>query len=308
MQRYYKDSLSEFKEWKNLPHAKEWLIFPENIGKHLSLDETALSHGELYTVLTNKEAKGKKGSIVAIIAGTKSENIITLLNQHVPQNQRKKVQEITLDMAGSMNSIARSCFPNASIVTDRFHVQQLATEALQEIRIKHRWQAIDDENESIEKAKLQKKKTWQPEVLSNGDTLKQLLARSRYVLYKKQKDWTNTQKQRAELLFERYPDLYQAYKLTQQLSTIFDTTKEKIFATTKLAQWHERVEKSGFKSFNTISRTIQNHYKTILNYFDNRSTNASAESFNAKIKAFRAQFRGVRNVGFFLFKLTQIYA
>jgi len=308
LQRYYKDSLSEFKEWKNLPHAKEWLIFPENIGKHLSLDETALSHGELYTVLTNKEAKGKKGSIVAIIAGTKSENIITLLNQHVPQNQRKKVQEITLDMAGSMNSIARSCFPNASIVTDRFHVQQLATEALQEIRIKHRWQAIDDENESIEKAKLQKKKTWQPEVLSNGDTLKQLLARSRYVLYKKQKDWTNTQKQRAELLFERYPDLYQAYKLTQQLSTIFDTTKEKIFATTKLAQWHERVEKSGFKSFNTISRTIQNHYKTILNYFDNRSTNASAESFNAKIKAFRAQFRGVRNVGFFLFRLTQIYA
>jgi len=308
LQPYYKDSLSEFKEWKNLPHAKEWLIFPENIGKHLSLDETALSHGELYTVLTNKEAKGKKGVIVAIIAGTKAENIITLLNQHVPQKQRKKVQEITLDMAGSMNSIARSCFPNASIVTDRFHVQQLATEALQEIRIKHRWQAIDDENESIEKAKLQKKKTWQPEVLSNGDTLKQLLARSRYVLYKKQKDWTNTQKQRAELLFERYPDLYQAYKLTQQLSTIFDTTKEKIFATTKLAQWHERIEKSGFKSFNTISRTIQNHYKTILNYFDNRSTNASAESFNAKIKAFRAQFRGVRNVGFFLFKLTQIYA
>jgi transposase len=51
-----------------------------------------------------------------------------------------------------------------------------------------------------------------------------------------------------------------------------------------------------------------NHYQTILNYFDNRSTNASAESFNAKIKAFRSQFRGVRNIGFFLFRLTQIYA
>ena len=44
----------------------------------------------------------------------------------------------------------------------------------------------------------------------------------------------------------------------------------------------------GFKSFNTISRTIQNNYETILNYFTNRSTNASAESFNAKIKAFRS--------------------
>ena len=51
-----------------------------------------------------------------------------------------------------------------------------------------------------------------------------------------------------------------------------------------------------------------NHYKTILNDFDNRSTSASSESFNAKIIAFRSQFRGVRNVEFFLFRLTQIYA
>ncbi|HET6245897.1 MAG TPA: transposase, partial [Bacteroidia bacterium] len=49
-------------------------------------------------------------------------------------------------------------------------------------------------------------------------------------------------------------------------------------------------------------------YLTILNYFNNRSTNASAESFNAKIKAFRSAFRGVRNVSFFLFRLANIYA
>ncbi|WP_245795541.1 transposase [Arenibacter nanhaiticus] len=46
----------------------------------------------------------------------------------------------------------------------------------------------------------------------------------------------------------------------------------------------------------------------MLNYFDNRSTNASAESFNAKIKVFRAQFRGVRNIGFFLFRLSNIFS
>jgi hypothetical protein len=61
-------------------------------------------------------------------------------------------------------------------------VQKLALEALQEIRIKYRWQAIDQENEAIEKAK--KKKKFEPYVLTNGDTLKQLLARSRYFLYK----------------------------------------------------------------------------------------------------------------------------
>lgn len=210
-------------------------------------------------------------------------------------------------MAGSMINIAKACFPQAQLVTDRFHVQKLAIEALQEIRIKHRWEAIDAENDAIEKAKLQKK-GYHPELLPNGDTLKQLLARSRYLLYKRNCKWTESQKLRATILFERYPDLKRAYELTQELAHIFDTKRKKIFATTKLALWHEKVAQSGFKSFNTVSRTIQNHYQTILNYFDNRSTNAAAESFNAKIKAFRAQFRGVRNIGFFLFRLTQVYA
>ncbi len=89
--------------------------------------------------------------------------------------------------------------------------------------------------------------------------------------------------------------------------TSADTT-DKIFGLAKLATWHEKVRQTGFKAFNTISRSIQNHYQTILNYFDNRSTNASAESFNAKLKAFRTQFRGVRNIAFFLYRLTQIYA
>ncbi len=210
-------------------------------------------------------------------------------------------------MAGSMNNISRYCFPNASLVTDRFHVQKLATEAVQEIRIKHRWEAIDAENDAIEVAR-KNKKPYKPVVLSNGDTVKQLLARSRYILYKNERKWTQNQKERSIILFELYPDIKLAYELTQKLSWIFENTKDKIYGYTRLARWHEKVNQAGFKSFNTISRTITNNYQTILNYFDNRSTNASAESFNAKIKAFRAQFRGVRNVEFFLFRLCQIYA
>jgi hypothetical protein len=52
-------------------HMKRLAYFSRNIGKRLSIDETSLSNGELYTILTNKAAKGKKGSIVAMIAGTK---------------------------------------------------------------------------------------------------------------------------------------------------------------------------------------------------------------------------------------------
>lgn len=281
-------------------------MFPENIGQHLSIDETSLSQGELYTILTNKKAKGKKGSIVAIVKGTKADKIIEVLDK-IPLKERKKVKEITLDMAGNMALIAKKSFPEATLVTDRFHVQKLAIDALQEIRIKHRWEAIDNENEQIEIAKKNKKK-YVPEELPNGDTIKQLLARSRYVLYKKSRKWTESQQERANILFNLYPDIQQAYAISQRLTAIFNETTDKVLAMTKLAKWHEQVSRSGFKSFNTISRSIENHYRTILNYFDNRSTNASAESFNAKIKNFRSRFRGVRCVEFFLFRLITLYA
>ena len=182
LQRYYRKKLSEFKDWKYRRTASEGLIFQENIGSHLSLDETCLSHGELYTILTNKAAKGKKGTLVAILKGTHSDTIIPLL-ERIPFHLRKRVQEITLDLAGSMSLIVKRCFPHARMVIDRFHVQQLATEALQEIRIHHRWQAIEADNQAIEQARTDKR-AYIPEVLNNGETLKQMLARSRYLLYK----------------------------------------------------------------------------------------------------------------------------
>ena len=298
--------MSEFKAWNQKSHAKDWLLFPQNIGLRLSLDETAFSNGDLYTIITNKDAKGKKNAIIAMIKGTKAEVVIKILNK-IPIKNRKKVKEVTLDMTGNMGLIVRKSLPNATLVIERFHVQKLALDALQEIRIKHRWQAIEDENDAIENARNKNLK-YRPELLSNADTLKQLVARSRYLLYKPSSKWTENQQQRATVLFEKYPDIEKAYKLCQNLSWIFNNTKDKTSALIRLAKWDEKVRQADFKSFRTIARTMSIHYKNILNYFDNRSTNASAESFNAKIKAFRAQFRGVRNVEFFLFRLTNIFA
>jgi transposase len=168
-------------------------------------------------------------------------------------------------------------------------------------------EVLELENKNYEQAK-KADRTYVPEVLANGDTIKQLLARSRYLLFKHHSKWTEKQKDRAEILFEKYPKIQQCYKLSMELFNIYQNTKDKGVAFTKLAQWYNTVEKSDFKIFNTVMRTIQQHYISILNYFDNRSTNASAESFNSKIKAFRTQFRGVRDVNYFLFRLEKIFA
>lgn len=307
MEEQYVSHLSGFTKWAQLSHAQDYVIFPENVGAYLSIDETSLSQGELYTVITNKDAKGRKGSLVAIIKGTDSKHVTSLLLRKIPLEIRRIVREVTLDMAASMEQIVRKAFTKATLVTDRFHVQKLAYDAVQEMRIAYRWQAIEQENNEIELSK-ELGKTYVPNRLSNGDTHKQLLARSRYLLFKNKSKWTPSQIWRAELLFKYYPLLEQAYELAQKLGHIYHHVKDKGVAFTKLAQWYEQVEKAAFKSFNTIAKSIQGHYQTILNYFERRSTNASAESFNAKIKAFRSQFRGVRNIPFFLYRLSMIYA
>ena len=133
-------------------------------------------------------------------------------------------------------------------------------------------------------------------------------SRSRYLLYKSREKWTQSQNERAQIVFELYPDIKIAYNLNQQLRSIYNNNNDKHIAMTKLAHWYRNVEESGFKNFNILLNTITVNYQSILNYFDNRSTNASAESFNAKIKAFRSQFRGVRNIDFFLFRLSNLFA
>lgn len=176
----------------------------------------------------------------------------------IPEEIRLRVEEVTLDLSSSMRLICSLSFPQAVKVIDRFHVQKLALEALQDIRIRHRWDAIDADNESRMMAKATGK-DYIPDTYHNGDTRKQLPARSRHLLFKSPEKWSKSQK-------------------------------------------------TNFKEFKTVAETIQIHYSNILNFFNNRSTNASAESLNSKIKAFRMQLRNVSDVKYFLFRLAKIYA
>ncbi len=112
LQSQYKDHLSDFQNWDQRAHAQEYILYPKNMGYHLCIDETALSKGDLYTILINRDKRGRKGSIIAAIQGTKTDDIIAVLTK-MPQELRNQVKEITLDMAGSMQKIAKTCFPRA---------------------------------------------------------------------------------------------------------------------------------------------------------------------------------------------------
>lgn len=271
-----------------------------------------MSNGELYTILTNKKSKGKKGALIAVCKGTKSEEIKAIIAK-IPLNSREMVKEITLDMSAAMQAICRDSFPSARCVTDRFHVQQLVSEAVQDMRVDIRRQVIKEENEAYKNAKREKQK-YEPVIFENGDSKKQLLARSRYLLFKPQSKWEEQQKERSKILFKEYPALRKAYNYSMMFRSFYENSFSIMEGKKRLNNWYKKIEEinkddeTKFESFKIVADTIKQHEKTILNYFINRSTNASAESFNAKLKGFRSVVRGVRDKTFFLFRIYKLYS
>jgi transposase len=137
LRKHYKYKVSGYKDWKQLAHAGEYLIYPENITENISIDEVSLSKGELYTILTSKKTNSKnKKTLIAIINGTDAKTIQLVLEK-INALKRNKVKEITMDMARNMGLASKHCFPNSTIVIDRFHVVKLVLDAMQHVRLNH---------------------------------------------------------------------------------------------------------------------------------------------------------------------------
>ena len=275
------------------------------MGEHLNIDEVALTKGELFTFVTNPEGRAKQGTIVAIIEGTSSAKINSVLNQ-LALVRCKAVKTVSLDMAKSMGLAVTSSFPNAAMVIDKFHVIKLVIEALQSYRVAIRWKVLKLENERIRFCKENKYRL-HIRTYSNGDTERQLLARSVHVLFKSPNKWTERQELRATILFKNYPKIKRFYEHVQEFRSIYcEVSIDK--ARIKLEKWIEKSYTFKEEVFQKVANTITNHMENILNYFTYKKTNAFAESFNSKIKQFRLNQRGVRDQIFFHYRLMKLFA
>jgi transposase len=306
LEKQYKTVLSEyslFKDRRAKEIQEESFVFSENFGEDMAIDETGLIDGELYTIVINKKAKGRKGSLAAIIKGTKSSIITRAIQEKVSFEKLVKIKEITLDLANSMDWTSRQIAPNALHTYDRFHVQQIVSDAVQSIRVQLRWEALEEENESILKAK-ETGGEYHSKTFSNGDTKKQLLARSKYFLYKPSNRWSETQKERADILFREYPLVQEAYHLSMYFRNCYEY-KNKHY---RFLEWIEKVQSGSLKEMKVAAETIKRHLGGILNYFENGATNAAIESFHSKLKLFRQRIRGIVDKEYFFFRIIQYFA
>ena len=294
------------------------MLFPNNFGDDMSLDETCLSNGEVYTVLTNKAAHGGKGALAAMVRGVSSGTVSEILRK-VPRELRRRVKTVTTDLSSAMMLTVRAVFPKATLINDRFHVQRLVTDAIDQMRIGFRWEVLAEENKAIREHRARRKAVhtraekdligdWEPERMENGETRPQVIARSRHIILMHKSKWNEQQQARAAILFRMFPKLEKAYNIYLELVDIFNRKSTPGEARLNLARWYNKVEAFGDEGFSKVIETCENHNATIVNYFEDRLTNASAESFNAKIKAFRTQFRGVGDIRFFMYRLATLYS
>lgn len=336
LERAYKNILSGYTDWEQKDHAEKWVLLPENMGKHLSIDETLL-HEDLRTFLTNKDGHGKHGTLIASVSGTKASDVIEILMK-LPEKKRLEVEEVTMDFSDSMYAIVSAVFPNAMITIDCFHIIKRCTEAVEEIRLKAKREAIKAQKK--EKAEFKKKlekrtkqrkyyrkrhpktykgrkrgrkpmrlnQSFKPEELANGDTKVELLTRSRYLLLQSGDKWSEKQQKRADLLFGLHPKIKEAYSLLCSLRSVFKDKKlDRESGKVKLHEWYQKVNDSTLREIKAARDLIKLKENEVLNYFVNRSTNAAAESLNSKMKGFRSQIRGVQDVPFFMFRVAKIF-
>lgn len=306
------------------------MVHPKNFDANMALDETALSKGELYTFITCKSARCKQGTVGVMAEGTNAKEISDHILSHSTEAERDKVKEITMDFSESMHTIAQTCFPKAMITIDLFHLIRLCVSDMQDLRVRLKrearaedakarkeWQKRlaknadrrkTDKKDNRGRPAERKNAAYIPHRFSNGDTKIELLTRSLHLLNYTYDEWSKRQKERASLLFMKFPVMKTAYKLVMRIRMIFKNRKHtRETAMVALREWCDDAIASGIDEFVATVQTIQSREDEVLNYFVNHQTNAYAESFNSKIKNFRAQLHGVSDKKFFFYRLSCLF-
>jgi len=335
LHKWYKEILSGFNpEGKNLIHAHDVevksgrnlttievpIVCPENIDAHMGIDEKKIGD-DWYTLISNR----KTGKIAFCASTTKYSDLqqaITPLMSYM-----EKVQTITRDMAGSYAKLCTELMPDATQIADKFHVISNLMEAQQSVRIRYRQKALEERRKELqahkEKEKLRmeecereerkfipKKFYYHEPIFSNGDTVRELLARSHFLLYKFPNQWSIKQAIRAKILFENFPEIHKAYTLSCEFRKWYakeNIGKHLLQIEKELFQWYEDIDDANIEEMMNFKSLVESHEEVIKNYFQNGDTNAVAENLNGKIKKLIANNYGVKNTDFFFFRMKNFF-
>ena len=334
---WYKEHLSGFRdeaEQKSLfEHDRELVVrgeirkvrIPiyekENMGKNMAVDEKQINE-EMHTVLTNRDT----GKLAMLARSVSFEELSQILDPEDFIN--RNVETLTRDLSPTYRKLGDLCFFNASHIADKFHIIKNMLDAMQSVRVRYRQEVLRKKRLAYEAYKLtekqrrkdcqnqgipyvRKKFVYANDIAQNRETFLELLARSRFLLYKFSHQWTDTQKRRATALFVHFPEIQKAYQLACDFRIWYrkeNIYKPKPLIISRLKQWYQDVQDADVDEILNFKSSVERNQLAITNYFSNGHTNAIAENMNGKIQQFISANKGTRDIDFFYFKVKKKFA
>ncbi len=241
------------------------------------IDEISLKKGykDYVTIITSRFDDAIK--ILAVIKGREKASIKAFFTS-IPKKKRKTMIAICCDMYDGYVNAAKEVFgEDVTIIIDRFHVAKLYRRSLVKLRQK-------------ELARLRKELP-----IEEYHSLKSAIA----ILVRKQECYSKQDKKALEKLFQLSPLLKAAYRLTRQLTALFNTNHRKDTAINKINEWIKKVETSDVRGFDKFIATLKDYQNEIINYFIGRNTSGFVEGFNNKIKVIKRRCYGIFNLKHF---------
>jgi transposase len=332
--RWYRDYLSGFRESEsNGEHYRydlhveggETVRVPiykeENFGKAMAIDEKKIGE-EMHTILSNRET----AKIALMVRSMRYTDLQKLLDKE--SMICRNVETLTRDLSPLYAKVGEELFPNSTAIADKFHIIRSLMETCQDVRVRFRqdllrerrikYQTHKKQEKNRKKECLSERKEYinQPfrydeEILSNGETVLESLARSRYLLFKYSYDWTPSQYKRACALFEKFPEIEKVFQRCCEFRNWMK--KENIgkniqLMKKELQNWMHKVDDDDVDEMLNFKSIIERNTLPVLSYFRTGASNAIAENINAKIQRFIMINQGTRDREFFYFRTKNYFA
>lgn len=230
----------------------------------IGIDEHSFRGHRMALTLTNITEK-------KLLALGVSDNV-KLLREYLKQADKSKVSEVCMDMKAGFLYAVKECLPKAKATVDKFHCIAAANKCLDEVR-------------SV--------------VVGKGLHIRKVLFKGKERLNEKEQ----IKLQGVFHRFKHFPSLYEAYMIKEKLRSFYKT-KNTRDAEQKLKDIIMLCECGRSNYVKTFGRTLKQWQPYILNYFNNRSTNAFTEGVHTKIKMIKRISFGFRNIHNYIAKVT----
>lgn len=225
--------------------------------EYIGVDELSYRKHHRYVTLVTDHREER------IVWGKEGKSAATLLAffEALGPEGRKKIKVVTMDMSAGYINAVREAVPQAQIIFDRFHVQQLVSNAMDQTR-RDEWQRL--------------------RTLGDPEAAKSL-KHTRWALLKNPWNLTDNEETRLSKLQQTNARLYRAYLLKESFAAILDRRQPNVVRR-ELKAWLAWASRSRLAAFVRTAKTIREHLDDILAYIRFRLTNGIVEGLGNKAR------------------------